>query len=91
MLENARSVGVDKTRPNGRLGASKEVVPVRDGRPKKCVCPEAKRGLYAARDEVLFIPEWGPLKGTRVRGFDRGSHVVEKICRWFSKGKSLRS
>ena len=47
------------------------------------VCPEANRGLYAARDEVLFVPEWDPFKGTRVRGFDRGSHDVEKIDRWF--------
>ena len=47
------------------------------------VCPEANRGFYAARDEVLFVLEWGPLKGTRVHGFNRGSHVVEKICKWF--------
>ena len=82
VLESVRSVGVDKLVQMDALEPAKKFFPFgmvgQNG-----VCAEANRGLYTTRDEVLFVPEWGPLKGTRVRGFDRGSHVVEKICRWF--------
>ena len=79
MLENACSVRVDNLVKMDALEPAKTLSPF--GMVGQIgVCPEANRGLYAARDEVLFVPEWGSLKGARVCGFDRGSHVVEKIC-----------
>ena len=82
MLESARRVGVDKLVQMDALEPPKKFFSFgmvgQNG-----VFPEVSRGLYATRDEVSFVPKRGPLKGTRVRGFNRGSHVVEKIFRWF--------
>ena len=82
MLESARSVGVDKLVQMDALEPAKKFSPFGMVR-QNGVFPEVSRGLYATRDEVLFVPERGPLKGIRVRDSDRGSHVVEKIFRWF--------
>ena len=56
MLENADSVGVDELVPMDALELAKSLFPV-GMFGKTCVCPKTSRGLYAARDEVLFVSE----------------------------------